>query len=82
MIPIDAPHDNEVFLSFEEKEMIDGVLNDAKMFNLRKRGYEAGIDFNESDEITELLAKSSPGKRLKTATFGNDNELELDAMEK
>ena len=86
MIPLDSPHENEVYLSYEEKEMIDGVLNDAKLFNLKKRGLgmRDEIDFDEDDEITELLAKMSPKKgHRKTYTADSDTvlEVDLDAME-
>ena len=84
MIPLDSAHENEVYLSYEEKEMIDGVLNDAKLFNLKKRGFgiRDEIDFDEDDEITELLAKMSPKKEPKkghrktyTAVDAMENEL-------
>lgn len=86
MIPLDSPHENEVYLSYDEKEMIDGVLNDAKLFNLKKRGFgiRDEIDFDEDDEITELLAKMSPKKgHRKTYTADSDTALDvdLDAME-
>ncbi|KAL7541962.1 hypothetical protein ACHAXR_011403 [Thalassiosira sp. AJA248-18] len=81
ILPLDAPHDNEVFLSYEEKEMIDGVLNHAKIDNLRKRGFGTGdgIDFNEGDEIGELLAKVTPKKRERKLSSETDHE--LSAME-
>ena len=59
MIPVDTPRHNEVFLSCNEKAMIDGVLNTAKMANLKKRGLGTGEDFNETDEIADLLAQAT-----------------------
>jgi len=84
MLPIwGAPHDTEVFLSYEEKEIIDGVLNDAKIVNLKKRGFATGvdIDFNENDEIAELLANVSPKKRPNKSSANGETELDLEAME-
>ncbi|KAL9187804.1 hypothetical protein ACHAXT_006182 [Thalassiosira profunda] len=62
MIPLDTPYDSEVFLTYEEKEMIDGVLSNAKAINFRRRGVERVHDFDEEDEIAELVAKLSPKK--------------------
>ncbi|KAL7550218.1 hypothetical protein ACHAWF_013448 [Thalassiosira exigua] len=73
MIPLDRAHDNEIFLSYEEKEMIDGVLNIAKVHLL-----EGGIDLNESDEISDLLAKVSPQKRLRDSMVDGNNDRGLD----
>ena len=85
MLPIDKPHDNEVFLSYEEKDMIDGLLNDAKIDNLRKRGFriQGEIDFNENDELAEILAKVSPQKRPSKCrqTADRESELDLSALE-
>jgi len=82
MLPIDRPHENEVFLSYEEKAMVDGVLNDAKITNLRKRfGPGDGIDFNLDDEISELLASVSPEKVPMKNTVQSKAELDLDTME-
>lgn len=82
ILPIDAPHENEVYLSYEEKEMIDGILNDAKIVNMRKLGFESGedIDFN-NDEIEELLASVTPKKKGRSATADSETELELDENE-
>ena len=66
MIPIGTAHDNEVaFLSYEEKEMIDGVLNDAKIVNLRKKGLgtKGGIDFNDNDDIAKLVRGNKGHKK-------------------
>eukprot|EP00578_Thalassiosira_sp_NH16_P022498 CAMPEP_0181091988 /NCGR_PEP_ID=MMETSP1071-20121207/8687_1 /TAXON_ID=35127 /ORGANISM="Thalassiosira sp., Strain NH16" /LENGTH=1231 /DNA_ID=CAMNT_0023174155 /DNA_START=201 /DNA_END=3893 /DNA_ORIENTATION=- len=85
MLPIDKPHDNEVFLSYEEKDMIDGLLNDAKIDNLRKRGFriQGEIDFNENDELAKILAKVSPQKRPSKCrqTADRESELDLSALE-
>jgi hypothetical protein len=81
MIPIDTPHDNEVaFLSYNEKEMIDGVLYEAKISNLRKRGLGTkGIDFNENDDIAKLV-KVNKGHR-KTIFGSKVDELDMDTIE-
>lgn len=61
MIPFDTPRENEVFLSSDEKAMIDGVLNTAKVSSLAKRGLVAGasFEFNENDEIADLLSQAT-----------------------
>ncbi|KAL3775561.1 hypothetical protein ACHAW5_001580 [Stephanodiscus triporus] len=81
MIPTDTPHENEVaFLSYNEKEMIDGVLYDAKVSNLRKRGLGTkGIDFNENDDIAKLV-KVNKGHR-KTIFGSKVDELDMDTIE-
>mmetsp|Transcript_26915 Transcript_26915/g.56828 ORF Transcript_26915/g.56828 Transcript_26915/m.56828 type:complete len:1346 (-) Transcript_26915:42-4079(-) len=83
ILPMDEPHENEVFLSYEEREMIDGVLNTAKVANLRKRGYGVGdgIDFDENCEISELLSKVSPKKTPRKNTSGSEIEQELGSNE-
>jgi hypothetical protein len=83
MIPIDTPRDNEIaFLSYQEKEMIDGVLHEAKMVNLNKRGLgtKGDIDFNEDDDISKLV-KVKKGHR-KTMFGSNTEELDFDTIEK
>jgi hypothetical protein len=83
MIPVDTPRDNEIaFLSYEEKEMIDGVLHEAKMVNLKKRGLgtKGDIDFNEDDGIAKLV-KVKKGHR-KTMFGSNTEELDFDVIEK
>ena len=63
MIPLDTPHDNEVVLSLEEKEMIENVLTNTKMANFSQRGHRAAeksFDFQEHDEINEFLSKVAP----------------------
>ena len=58
------------------------MLDDAKIANLRKRGFGAcgRIDF-QTDEITELLAKVSPTKALQKNT-GSESRIKSDTMEK
>lgn len=69
LLPLDTTHDNEVFLSTEEQEMIGGVLHDAKTANLHKRGYGLGeVDLGEGDEISELLANVTPKKSPRRST--------------
>lgn len=83
MIPIDSPQDNEVaFLSYEEKEMIDGVLNDAKLVNLRKRGLgtKGDIDFNENDDGIGKFVQVTKGHRKMTSSKA-EAEFDLDAIE-
>jgi len=78
ILPLDTPHENEVFLSYEEKEMIDGVLNNAKIVNLRKRFGPNGdeIDFiNGKDEISELLASVSSPEKKAPARKNNTTEM-------
>jgi hypothetical protein len=81
MIPIGTAHDNEVaFLSYEEKEMIDGVLNDAKIVNLRKKGLgtKGGIDFNDNDDIAKLV-RGNKGHRK--TNIGSKTEEDFDRIE-
>lgn len=81
MLPIDSPHENEVRLSNEERYMIDGVLNDAKIINLRKRfGHGNGIEFNGDDEISQLLSQVSPEK-LQRKSMDSEAELDFDKVE-
>ena len=83
MIPIDLPQDNEVaYLSYEEKEMIDGVLNDAKLVNLRKRGLgtKGDIDFNENDDGIGKCVQVTKGHRKMTSSKAKA-EFDLDAIE-
>ena len=70
-----------MLLSDDEKRIIDGVLDDAKMANLRKRGFGTcgQIDF-QTDEIRELLAKVSPTKALKKVT-DSESRVNSDTME-
>lgn len=64
MLPIDKPFNDEIFLSAEEKELIDGVLNKTKVVVGKQRGFlSADIDFTENDEIMEFLDKVSPTKK-------------------
>lgn len=82
MIPLDQSYENEIFLSYEEKEMIDGILNDAKLVNLRKRGFGGSeIDFSESDDIGELLCKVSPRKRPRKRTPDSGTDIEVEVSE-
>ncbi len=61
MIPLDTPRENEVFLSSDEKAMIDGVLSTARVSNLAKKGLGTGeaFEFNENDEIADLLTQAT-----------------------
>jgi len=91
LMPLDTPHENEVSLSYEEKEMIDGILNDAKIVNLRKRGYgvEEEIDFDEDNDISDLLHKMTPKKTHRKNCTGSsipdgvndDVDVDLETME-
>lgn len=68
MMPLDTPHDNEVLLSYEEKEMIENVLTNSKMANFSHRGHrvdEKSFDFHEHDEIADFLSKVTPKKSRK-----------------
>ncbi len=58
MIPLSSC---PAYLSHGEKALIDCVLNDVKVANLKKRGL-LGIGCNDKDEIDNLLAKTSPTK--------------------
>ena len=82
MLPIDKPYDQEIFLSHEEREMIDGVLNEAKVVLGKRRGI-LGWDFHESDEIAEFLGKVSPTKKPvgSESELDSDNVLTLKSME-
>ena len=65
MMPLDTPHDNEVSLSLEEKEMIENVLTNSKMANFSQRGHrvdEKSFDFHEQDDIADFLSKVTPKK--------------------
>jgi hypothetical protein len=73
MIPLSS---SSVYLSRGEKELIDGVLHDAKITNLKKRGL-LGIGCNDKDEIDELLAKS-PTKRTNSVFSSGPMENEFD----
>ena len=81
MIPIDKPFDNEISLSHEEKEMIDNVLNDAKVAVGKQRGFLAidEMDFNKTDEIADFLSKVSPVKKPMNKV--TDAESSANAME-
>ena len=73
MLPIDKPYNDEIFLSAEERELIDGVLNNAKVVVGKQRGFlSVDIDFNENDEIREFLEKVSPTKENSKPNGGND----------
>lgn len=83
MIPIDTPQNNEVaFLSYEEKEMIDGVLNDAKIVNLWKRGLgtKGGIVFNDNADDIGKFVQVNKGHRKMTSSKAAA-EFGLDAIE-
>ena len=80
MLPIDKPHSDEIFLSTEERELIDGILNKAKVVIGKQRGYlSANIDFSENDEIMEFLDKVSPTKKQPQQDF--DEEIETSLVE-
>jgi hypothetical protein len=83
MIPFDAPRENEVFLSIDEKAMIDGVLNTAKVSSLAKRGLVAGeaFEFNEDDEIADLLSQASPNKTRRMRKANNEVDIEVNIIE-
>lgn len=66
MLPIDKPYNDEILLSAEEKELIEGVLNTAKVVVGKQRGCFADIDFNENDEIMQFLDKVSLTKKNQT----------------
>lgn len=73
MLPIDKPYNDEIFLSTEERELIDGVLNNAKVAVGKQRGFlSVDIDFNENDEIRDFLEKVSPTKENSRQNVGND----------
>lgn len=69
------------YLSHGEKELIDGVLNAAKIANLNKRGL-VGIGCNDKDEIDDLLARTSPTKRTRNkldfASIENEFDMKSD----
>lgn len=73
MLPIDKPYGDEIFLSVEEKELIDGVLNQAKVVVGKQRGFlSPDIDFTENDEIMEFLDKVSPTKKSPDQEHGEE----------
>jgi len=76
MIPLSS---SSVYLSHGEKELIDGVLHDAKITNLMKRVL-LGIGCNDKDEIDELLAKTTPAKITRNSVFKSgpmENEFDM-----
>ncbi len=85
MIPFDTPRENEVFLSSDEKTMIDGVLNTAKVSSLAKRGgLVAGesFEFNENDEIADLLSESwSKPKAKSDIAIDSSNAMQSELSE-
>jgi len=75
MLPIDKAYDHELVLSHEEKEMIDGVLNQAKVVIAKQTEFvNDEMDFNETDEIAELLSKVSPVKKPRKSLPGDDGD--------
>jgi hypothetical protein len=84
MIPLDTPRENEVFLSSDEKAIIDGVLNTAKLSSLSKRGLGAGgaFEFNENDEIADLLTRATTATETwSKTTSGSEVDTESNTME-
>jgi len=80
MIPLDTPRENEVFLSSDEKAMIDGVLNTVKLSSLSERGLGAGgaFEFNENDEIADLLAQATTATEAWSKTTA-DSEVDIES---
>ena len=75
LLPVDKPQNDEIVLSLEEKEMIDGVLNKTKIVVGKQRGFlSCNIDFNESDEIIDFLGKVSPTKDGKPIVDDDDDD--------
>jgi hypothetical protein len=73
MLPIDKPYEDEIFLSTEERDLIDGVLNKAKVVIGKQRDFlGVDIDFSEGDEIKEFLEKVSPTKHQSPADLGHE----------
>ncbi len=84
MIPFDTPRENEVFLSSDEKAMIDGVLNTARVSNLVKKGLGTGeaFEFNENDEIADLLTQATTVSEAAVKTsVSSEADIELSTME-
>ncbi|KAL7497102.1 hypothetical protein ACHAWT_007462 [Skeletonema menzelii] len=84
MIPLDTPRENEVFLSSDEMAIIDGVLNNAKVSNLAKKGLGAGeaFEFNENDEIADLLTQTATGSETSVKKVVNGEvDIESNTME-
>mmetsp|Transcript_33092 Transcript_33092/g.67585 ORF Transcript_33092/g.67585 Transcript_33092/m.67585 type:complete len:1195 (-) Transcript_33092:142-3726(-) len=85
MIPLDTPRENEVFLSSDEKAMIDGVLNTAKVSNLAKKGLGGAceaFEFNENDEIADLLTQATTvSETTVKRTVSSEPDIESSTME-
>lgn len=85
MIPLDTPRENEVFLSSDEKAMIDGVLNTAKVSNLAKKGLGGACEafvFNENDEIADLLTQATTvSETAVKRTVSSEADIESSTME-
>eukprot|EP00804_Cyclotella_cryptica_P000429 CCRYP_020670-RB/>CCRYP_020670-RB protein AED:0.04 eAED:0.04 QI:330/0.85/0.75/1/0.57/0.5/8/1053/1250 len=81
ILPIEKPFKDEILLSVEERQMIDGVLNRAKVVVEKQRGFLASNDdFNENDDVIEFLGKVSPSKNNARPTI--DDDLEASLVEK